>query len=768
MIRACLLVLAGGFAAQHSRVPLGLDLCKLLFVAVAVLFLCSRLRPGAWLILGFALFMQAGQGIIDARLDPQFAGDSILTQVRIVDFPKTSGASSVMIVEPLNDHRLPPRSRVSWYEPPQLPLLGDIWELELRLRRPRGNRNPGVFDIETWMFRQEIHAAGYVVGGERNRLLATGTESRVDRFRRELVTLSKAATSSDETAAVLAAISVGTRHLISQQQWQRFAQTGTSHLMAISGLHIGLAAAIAFVVVAALSGVLRLPGNHLQHAVVAGVLLATTYAAISGFAVPARRASIMLSMAALFFLRRRRIDPANTVAIAALCVYLFDPVSAMEPGFSLSFGAVALLLWLARRHWHTPAGNGWLVRARKTVWQLVTMQGMLLCGLLPLTVLHFQRVAFLAPAANLLAVPVFSFVTVPAVLAAMILSRFSDFLSLNVLRVAAASSDLTDAMMRQFERLPFADVTVAAISPGEWCFVFLPALWVVLPKRWPGRWIALLGVVAIILHRPAGPASGCLDTHFLDVGQGLAVVVQTRDHVLLFDTGASYRGGSSAAQQVVLPFLRSRGIGRIDWLIVSHADNDHAGGVRAVVDEFRGGRLGPVFAGESLPETLLNVAACSAGQGWSVDGIEFTVLHPEIDSRRDGNNASCVLEVRAGRHALLLTGDIEAAAERALIQQGLLRPVDVILIPHHGSLTSSSRPFVNSTRPRLAIASAGYGNRWNFPQQRVVDRWTAAGAEVLDTATSGAISLGLCSTGGIRWLRRERQRQRRFWHDGRG
>ena len=252
------------------------------------------------------------------------------------------------------------------------------------------------------------------------------------------------------------------------------------------------------------------------------------------------------------------------------------------------------------------------------------------------------------------------------------------------------------------------------------------------------------------------------------MGQGLAVVVQTREHVLLFDTGASYRGGSSAAQQVVLPFLRSRGIRRIDWLIVSHADNDHAGGVRVLVDELREGRLGPVFAGESLPDILLNVADCSAGQRWTVDGIEFAVLHPEIDSRRDGNNASCVLEVRAGRHALLLTGDIEVAAERALIQRGLLRPVDVVLIPHHGSLTSSSKPFVDSTRPSLAIASAGYGNRWNFPRQRVVDRWQAAGAQVLDTATSGAISLSLCSTDGIRWLRRERQQQRRFWHDGHG
>ncbi len=766
MIRSCLLILAGGFAAQQCRVPLSPDLCKLLFVAVAVMCLRNRTRPGAWLLLGFVLFMQAGQSIITARLDPRFAGDSILTQVRIVDFPKSTGASVVMIVEPLDDHRLPPRSRVSWFEPPLLPSIGDIWEFELRLRRPRGNSNPGVFDIETWMFRQDIHAAGYVVGSDRNRLLDAGKEPAVDRFRREFIALAKEAAPNAETAAVLAAIGVGSRHLITPQQWRRYAQTGTSHLMAISGLHIGLAAAVAFAVVAGLSGLLRLPGNHLQRAIVAGVLLAIAYAAVSGLAVPARRAAIMLTVAALCFLRRRQVDPASTVAFAALCVYLFDPVSAMTPGFSLSFGAVALLLWLARRHWRMPDRNRWLARARRSLQQLMTMQGMLLIGLLPLTVLHFQRVAFLAPAANLLTVPIFSFVTVPTVLASMILSRFSTVLSLAILRVAAASADIADTMMRQFESLSFAEVSIAAIGPGEWCFLFLPALWVVLPKRWPGRWIAILGIVAIVLHKPAGPDNGCLNAYFLDVGQGLAVVVQTSNHVLLFDTGASYRNGGSAAERVVLPFLRSRGIGRIDWLVVSHGDDDHAGGVGALADHFRGDGLGTVLVGEQLPDVLVDTVDCYAGQRWSADGVEFAVLHPESGSRHEGNDSSCVLAVRAGRHTVLLTGDIEAAAERELIQRGLLPVADVVLIPHHGSLTSSSRPFVNSTRPGLAIASTGYRNRWNLPQQRVTDRWQAAGAEVLDTGTSGAISLSLCRVGGIRWLQRERQQQRRFWHDG--
>ena len=765
MIRACLLVLAGGFAAQHSRVALSPELCVLLWVAVAAMLLCKRTRFAAWLLLGFTLLIQAAQGIVNARLDPQFAGDSLLTQVRIVDFPKSSGNSVLLMVEPLDDHRLPRRSRVSWFEPSQMPSLGDVWEFELRLRRPRGNSNPGVFDFEAWMLRQHIHASGYVVGGKRNRLLTSGAESSVDTFRREVVALSIKAARTPEAASVLAAIAVGTRHLITPQQWQRYAQTGTSHLMAISGLHIGLAAAAAFAIVAGLSGLLRLPGNHLQHALVAGLLLAVIYAAVSGFAVPARRAVIMLAVAALFFIRRQRIDPSNTVAVAALCVYLLDPVSSMTPGFQLSFAAVALLIWLARRHWRTPAGNRYRVRIHKALWQLLTLQAMLLFGLLPLTVLHFQRVAFLAPPVNLLAVPLFSFVTVPATLAGMLLSRVSDVLGLWLLRLAAASIDMLEILLRQFERLPFADVPIAAISAGAWCVIFLPLLWVVLPRRWPGRWIAVLGVMAIVLHKPAGPDNSCLDAYFLDVGQGLAVVLETSEHVLLYDTGASYRGGGSAAEQVVLPFLRSRRIDRIDWLVVSHADNDHAGGVGVLIDNLDVGQL---FTGETLPPIPLEPIACLAGQRWQVDGIDFELLHPQPGSQQGGNDSSCVLAVRAGRHSLLLTGDIEAAAERELVQHGLLQPADVVLIPHHGSLTSSSRPFVNRTRPSLAIASTAYGNRWAFPKQAVTDRWQAVGAVVLDTATAGAISLRLCSDGGVRWLRQERQQRRRFWHDDPG
>lgn len=762
MIRASVLVLAGGLAAQHSRVPLSLEQCLLLFAVLACLLLVRRARGAGFMLLGFTLFMQAGTGIADARLEPQFAGDSMLTRVRIVDFPKSSGVSVTMIVTPVDDVRMPARSRVSWYEPPQLPVIGDLWELELRLRRPHGYSNPGTFDREAWMFREKIHAAGYVVNGKRNRLLESGALSGVDEFRLDFVSRAQNASSHPDAAAVLAAIGVGARHLLTREQWDRYAKTGTSHLMAISGLHVGLAAALAFTMVALLSGGLRLPGNHLDHAIVGGIVLAVMYAFVSGFGVPARRATIMLGIAAVAFLCRRRADSVRIVAQAALLVFLFDPVAIMTPGFNLSFAAVVVLLWLARRYWQPLKGKRGVVKLVDVGRRLLVMQAMLLLGLMPLTVMNFQRIAFLAPVVNLLTVPIFSLITVPMVLASILSHDIWTAASTVMLRLSALSVSSIEAIIRAFAALPMADVTIAEISTAGWCVVFLPALWVVLPRGWPGRWVAILAVFAIVLHRPATPMPSCFDAHILDVGQGLAVVVRTAAHTLVFDTGASYRGGGSVAEQVVLPFLRHKGIDTIDWLVVSHADNDHAGGVSALASQLR---IKRTFAGEPLPGAELEVTDCAAGQAWRADGIEFRFLHPAPDVRDSGNNSSCVLAVVAGAHHLLLTGDIEAKAERRLLLSGMLQPADVVLIPHHGSLTSSTEAFVDRLRPGLAIAAAGYGNRWGFPKERVTKRWEDAGARVMDTATSGAISLRVCAGQGVSQLREQRRRAYRFWRD---
>ena len=524
------------------------------------------------------------------------------------------------------------------------------------------------------------------------------------------------------------------------------------------------AAGAAFAVAALLSGLLRLPGNHLDRATVAGFAVAVAYAGISGLLVPSQRATIMLGLAAIAILVRRRVQAPHTLALTALLVYLLDPLATLTPGFGLSFAAVVVLLWFARHYRRVPGGSRRLSRAAAIVRQLAAMQIALLLGLMPLTSMIFHRVAFAAPVANLLTVPVFSFVTVPLVLASFPAHALSPTAGAALLTLAAGSIGIVDAVTAWLAAFPGAYRSIAGMSgaaSGIYCVVLLPALWVLLPRGWPGRWLAIVAVGALVLHRPAAPGRDCVDAHVLDVGQGLAVVLQSRRHALVFDTGASFRGGGSAAEQVLLPFLEHKGIASLDWLVVSHADNDHAGGVAALLGRID---VGPVYLGEPLDVTVEPAVDCHAGQVWSADGVEYRMLHPDATRAADGNDASCVLSVRVGAHGLLLTGDIEGAAEERLLGSGLLQSASVVVIPHHGSLTSSSPAFVSALRPTLAIASAGYANRWGFPKPQVTARWQSVGAAVLDTASSGAVSIRLCARGGIESVQQERIRGWRFWH----
>ncbi len=763
MIKASLLILAGGFAAQHSRVSPGSDLCYLLLVASIVMLAHARLRGVGSAALGFALFMLAGQDVIERRLDARFAGDSMLTRVRVVDFPVAAGASLMFVVEPIDDRRLPPRSRVRWFEPPeQAPVIGDVWQLELRLKRPRGYSNPGVFDREALLFRQRVHATGYVVNGKRNRRLGGGELSGIDGFRREFVERARRAAASEPVAAVLAAIGVGARHGISDEQWRRYARTGTSHLMAISGLHVGLAAACFSILGFAVLGVVRLPTNNYRLGLLTGLAAAACYVGVSGWGVPARRAALMLAIGVAAVLRRRQVSAAPVLAIAAAAVFIIDPLAAMTPGFHLSFAAVALLAWFARRLGAVRLPAAWWRRLSDGAIALFRVQVFLFVGLAPLTMLLFQRLAPLSIPVNLFGVPLFGFVTVPATLFGLLLGGTSEAMAQHALGIAALSIDWLERLVALADRLRFADMPVARARGLALLALSMPAIWVALPRRWPCRHLAIIGFPALLLQAPHAPPQGCVDAHVLDVGQGLAVVVQTPTSTGLYDTGIAFRGGGTIAEHVVLPFLRARAIRELDWIVVSHADIDHSGGIGTALDY---SPRSPVLLGERLPVEVPQARLCRSGQNWQADDVRFSVLHPPPGGVETGNNASCVILVEAGAHALLLTGDIEARAERALLRGGSLRSVDAVVVPHHGSLTSSSGPFAARLAPAVAVVPAGFRNRWGFPRQAVADRWRRSGADVLVTGRTGAVSLRLCGQGGIRDVRKDRDERRRFWRE---
>ncbi|MGI9272928.1 MAG: DNA internalization-related competence protein ComEC/Rec2 [Woeseiaceae bacterium] len=743
MTRACLSLLAGMYAQQLSSFVLSFDSMNVVLVAAIVLLSLRQFRLFIWFGLGVVLFLHAATDVVDSRIPAAIAGDSIVVDFKIAGFTARQGMGISFVAHPIDDPRLPHRIRLSWFDPPVQVRNGDTWQFEVRLRRPRGNRNPGSFDYESWLFRQRIAADGYVVSGRRNHLLKSSSGAAIDRLRQRFVDRVVETIEDRDQASILVALAIGSRHLITNDQWDRYAATGTSHLMAISGLHIGLAAGIVYLVALYLSGIGRSKRNIHCAAILISIIAAVSYALLSGFAIPARRASLMLALAGIALLTRRKPDLLGILCSACTVIAMSDPLATMAPGFMLSFAAVAILIWAAQRRSN-----------------LLVLQSMLLFGLLPLTALLFDRVSIAALPVNLLAVPLFSFVTVPLTLLGMLLDGPLRIIGDPLLHFAASSIALLEYVLAEIAAFEWASFAVAAAAGVAYLYIVLPTIWVLLPPGWPGRRLAWVGLAAVMLYRPVAPRMGCAIVEVLDVGQGLAVVVRTQNHVLLYDSGPAFRGGGNAAENIVLPYLRSQGIDAVDHMVVSHADLDHAGGVGAIIAAVP---VHQTYAGEPLAST--RSVPCRAGQRWTYDGVDFQFLHPAADGAYEGNDGSCVLLLDSGGNRVLFSGDIEKNAENSLIRRRVLPPVDAVIVPHHGSRTSSTIAFVHALKPSVAVVSASFGNQWGFPKADIVARWEAVGAEVINTAAAGAIQLRICGDSGLESIRRYRADNRRIWHE---
>ena len=748
MMKACLGLLAGAYALHFTSFTSNSDLFAFALFGIGFANLLLGRVAALFLVLGLALFLVQANRIIDSRLDERFEGDSMRVVIRVADFPIDRGSYLSFAAEPVNDQRVPGRVRLSWHQPEAAPSIGDVWQLEVRLKRPRGLMNPGGFDFEAWMFREGFGASGYVVNGKRNRLLGQGALTLLERLRRDHVERLYLTLPHPDVAAIIAAISVGARHRLGPEQWERFAATGTSHLMAISGLHVGLAATSAYFAALAACAVFRVSGNHRHRAIIAAIAAAALYTCLTGFAVPAQRALLMLTIAAGGLLRFRQPRAPTVLAAACIVVVVADPVSTMAPGFKLSFLAVAVIAWSALR----TAGSG---TAR-----LAALQLTLLFGLAAVTALAFQRVALAAPAVNLLAIPLFSLVTVPAALLGVLLQGpFSAVGELSN-QVAATSVFWLDRVLQHVASVPAVAFPVGRVTGIAWVALLLASAWAVIPPGWPARYVAWLALAILASHKPTAPPGNCVDLQLLDVGQGLSAVVRSASHVLVYDTGPAYPGGSSSATRTLIPFLRSVGVERIDRVVVSHSDIDHAGGVNDLTAAFE---VGDILSGDALDASLAKAAEpCEAGTSWQWDGVRFEFLHPPGGHRLTGNDASCVLHISAGERSVLLTGDIGAEVESRLAPD--LGRVDAVVVPHHGSDTSSAPQFVAALSPALALIPVGYRNRWDLPRESVVRRWRVAGAAVYSTDLHGAVGFRLCGASGVERLRSNRLERRRLWH----
>jgi len=739
------------------------DRTNLALQAVAALILAA--------LLGFFYAAWRAETRLAETLPRHWEGRDVALTGRVVGLPESTpnGLRFVLDVGQVNTPGvvLPERIQLGWFARVDAPIPvlagGACINVMARLYRPHGAINPGGFDYDAWLLERGIGATGSVVGQPRAAANCTGAaRAWLDQTRTSVREHLRAALGAKPYAGVVVALAVGDQDAIPGPQWTVFRQTGTSHLFSVSGLHITLFSALVFALVRwfwrripALN--LRVPAR--MAGMVLGLLGAAAYTALSGFGIPAQRTLLMLVGAAGVAVLDRTPTPSRLLSAALAVVVLIDPWAANAPGFWLSFGAVAALLFSGMgRLRPPPIWLSWI----QTQWA-VTL------ALTPLLLSLFQEVSLVSPLANVVAIPLISLVAVPlSLLAAVIPWPF----------VATAAHAVVAAVMWLLEglvRLPQPLFHAAAPSLPALLLALAGAGMLLLPRGLPGRWLGWLLFLPLFFPRLSAPPDGAAWLTVLDVGQGEAVLVRTARHALLVDAGPRYASGEDAGARVVAPALWRQGINRLDGLVLTHDDLDHTGGAAALLQSHRPGWLLTSLAGVPLQslgavgQTLRGMRpdalTCRAGQVWTWDGVRFEVLHPPAHqythAGHSDNNRGCVIRVQTAQFSALLAADIERLGEMNLLERGLLAPADVLLAPHHGSLTSSTPAFLAALRPRWVVIPVGHRNRYGHPHPEVLARYRAAGVALARTDRDGAVTLRM--QGDQLTLERARETEQRYW-----
>ncbi len=619
---------------------------------------------------------------------------------------------------------------------------GQRWRLTLRLKRPHGAVNPGGFDSELWALAQGVGATGHVRqtrDGAPAELLAEDVAHPVERARQRIRDAIVRQVADARAAGVLAALVVGDQAAIDRDDWELFRNTGVAHLVAISGVHITMLAWLAALAIGRLwrlSPRLMLALPAPLAAQCGGVVVAAGYALLAGWGVPAQRTVVMLASVAALRLAGARWAALLHLLLAAVVVTAADPLALLQAGFWLSFAAVGLLLLSSPATPRRAPTAGWRAQAWVHTRGHLHAQLVATLGLAPLSLLFFQQVSLVGLVANLLAIPFVTLLVTPLALLGVLLPP--------LWTLDAALLQLGVAGLAALARLPAAVWSAGAAPPWALACGLLAALLVVLPLPWRVRWLALPLALPLIAPPLARPAFGRFELVAADIGQGTAVLVRTRAHLLVYDTGPQYSADADAVQRVLLPLLRARGERSVDLLLLSHRDNDHVGGAARLLAALPVRALSSSLADDHpLRHAGPPHRRCDAGQRWVWDGVAFEVLHPtpsEHAAALKSNAVSCVLRVAdaAGRSALL-TGDIEAPHEAALLARSAQALASqVLLVPHHGSNTSSSEAFVAAVAPQVALIQAGYRSRFGHPTATVLARYRAHGTELVRSDRCGA------------------------------
>ncbi len=704
-----------------------------------LMLLPFRTYPVAFYLFGLSWACANAQWALDDRLPPALDGETRWVEGRITGLPRHDDGVVRFELTDIQSRRtrLPRQMRLAWYGGPPVN-SGERWRLAVKLKRPVGLLNPQAFDYQAWLLAQRIGATGTVKQGER---LVSAQWAWRDAIRQRLLAVDAQGRSGALTALVL-----GDGAGLSREDWQVLQDTGTVHLLVISGQHIGLLAGVVYLLIAGLARFGLWPNRlpWLPWACGLAFAAALGYGMLAGFEVPVRRACLMIAMVLLWRLRFRHLGAWWPLLLALNGILLLEPLASLQPGFWLSFAAVAVLIltfggrlgpW---RWWQTWTRAQWLIAI----------------GLCPLLLALGLPISLSGPLANLFAVPWISLVVLPPALLGTLL--------LPVPYVGEKLLWLAGGLIEWwFRGLGLVSGQVPAWVPAAvplWAWVIgaIGAFLLLLPRGVPMRplgWPMLL--MLVFSPRPMLP-EGMAEVWQLDVGQGLAILVRTRHHAMLYDAGPRF-GELDQGERVVLPALRKLGVKGLDLMLISHAHVDHAGGARAIA---KGLPVKQVVSGEpsDLPVEL-QAERCDSGRQWTWDEVDFQLWHWPLAG--DSNQNSCVLLIEANGERLLLSGDIDAAAERALLDSPLALPIDWLQAPHHGSRSSSSRALLDVLQPKAALISRGQGNSFGHPHPTVIARYQKRGVAIYDSAEQGAIRLQL---GRFEppWSMRQEQR---FWRD---
>ena len=691
-------------------------------------------------VLGVLLTVWRAQGLLDERWPVEAHGSDRVLEGRIAGLPERDAQSLRFLFAPdaPRNAAVPRRIRVAWYDKGAAVRGGECWRFTLRLRTPHGSLNPGGFDYEGWMFRSRIGATATVREAVRR---DCASRDRVLEWRQVLVDAIARALPKHPAAPVLAALTVGDESTITSEDWEVFRATGTSHLVAISGFNIALVAGVAFFLCRWLWSAwpplcLRLPAQ--RAALLGSAAIAGLYALLAGFDAPVQRAVLMLWIVLAALWTHRASRPSRVLALAWLAILVLDPLAIASPGLWLSFGAVAAIFYVSLGRLRAPG-----------FWHgAVTLQWLLAVALAPLTLFFFQGASWAAPLVNLLAVPFFTLLT-PWALGGLLLYVAWPAAGLPVLESAAFMLELFRRALAWLASGPELLVP-AAPSFAALLVALVGVALLFAPRGLPLRALGLVCLVPLFAGGGGAPPPR-LSVTALDVGQGLAVVLRTSHHALLYDAGPAFDEGFDAGASIVAPYLLREGLRDLDLLLLSHGDRDHSGGVAAVRRKVH------------VHAEIGTASPCLEGTRWNWDGVSFEILNGPAPGRSD-NDGGCVLQVRSPEFSVLLPADVEAATEARLVSRyGERLRSDLLLTPHHGSKTSSTPEFVAAVRPKWVIHSAGWRHHFHHPRPEVVARYAGIGAVQFTTGVEGAVEVGRDDDGEFR-IGGYRREAAKFWN----